>query len=111
MKKILLTACVLCLVSVAKALPDASILISSPDKQIQFRLSLQNDQILYTVLFKNIPVVESSSIAMLLNDKAVYGEVKLKAVQWYQLNEQYPWLGVHATAVNNYKGAKVPLQH
>lgn len=111
MKKILLTACVLCLVSVAKALPDASISISSPDKQIQFRLSLQNDQLQYTVLFKNVPVVERSTIVMLLNDKAVAGKVNIKNVQWYKLNEQYPWLGVHATAVNQYNGAKVPLQH
>ncbi|OQP64430.1 glycoside hydrolase [Niastella vici] len=111
MKKILLTGCVLCLISVAKALPDASILISSPDKQIQFRLSLHDDNFQYTVLFKNVPVVESSTLVMLLNDKAVAGTVNIKSVQWYQLNEQYPWLGVHATAVNNYKGAKIPLQH
>jgi alpha-glucosidase len=113
MKKILLIGCLICFILPAvKALPDASIfLITSPDKQIQFRLSLQNNKFQYTVLYKNVPVVENSPLVMLLNDKAVTGIVNAKAVQYYEINEQYSWLGVHATAVNYCNGLKIPLQH
>jgi alpha-glucosidase len=112
MKKIMLIGYVLCcIITTVKALPDASLLVSSPDKQIQFRLSSKGNQLQYSVLYKNVPVVENSSIAMLLNDKAVGGDLNIKTVQWYEINEQYPWLGVHATAVNNCKGVKIALQH
>jgi alpha-glucosidase len=112
MKKILLICfAVCCIVTAVKALPDASILVPSPDRQIQFRLILENSQLVYTVLYKNVPVIERSSLVMLLNDKAVTGNINIKKVQWYKIDEQYPWLGVHATAVNNCNGIKIPLQH
>ncbi|THU34058.1 glycoside hydrolase family 97 protein [Niastella caeni] len=112
MKKIMLIGyAVCCIISTVKALPDAAILISSPDKHIQFRLSLYDNQFQYEVLFKNVTVIEKSSIVMLLNDKAVSGSLNVKAVQWYEIKEQYPWLGVHAIAVNHCKGIKIPFQH
>ena len=100
-----------CIITTVKALPADTFLLKSPDQQIQFHLSWQNNQLQYTVLYKNVPVVERSSILMLLNAKAVSGSGNVKSIQLYQLNEQYPWLGVHTTAVNNCNGVKIPLQH
>jgi alpha-glucosidase len=111
MKKVVLTAYLIYFIlPVINALPDASILITSPDKQIQFRLFSQDNQLQYAVLYKNVPVIENANMTMLLNGKAVSAVLNAKGVQWYQINEQYPWLGVHATATNNCNGAKILLQ-
>jgi alpha-glucosidase len=112
MKKVVLAGYLVCFILPAvKALPDASILLTSPDKQIQFRLFSQDNQLQYAVLYKEVPVIENSPMAMLLNNKAVSAVLNAKSVQWYQVNEQYPWLGAHATATNNCNGAKILLQH
>ena len=94
----------------SKALPTDTLIVASPDKQIQFRLFDQQNQLQYAVTCKNVPVVANSPIVMLLNDKQIKTAVTSKSVQRYQLNEQYPWWGVHSTAINQCNGAKIPLQ-
>jgi alpha-glucosidase len=87
-----------------------TIQVTSPDRQIQFRLFQHNNQLHYSVTYKSIPVVEKSAIVMLLNDSAIQGKIQTAAIIRYQLNEQYPWLGAHATAINHCSGIKVLLR-
>jgi alpha-glucosidase len=102
---------ILFIIPSVKAFADATLVISSPDKQIEFRLFSRNNKLQFTVLYKNRPVIVNSELIMLLNDKIMRGDLIIKAVQPYEINEQYPWLGVHATAVNNCKGVKIAVQH
>jgi alpha-glucosidase len=95
---------------IASASPVDTILVTSPDRQIQFRLFQQNNQLRFLVTYKNIAVVENSAIVMLLNDSAIQAKVQTSATIRYQLNEHYPWLGAHATAANHCSGIKVLLQ-
>jgi alpha-glucosidase len=112
MKKVLLICYVIFFVLPAlKALPPDTIFIASPDRQIRFKLFLQQNQLQYTVTYKNVPVVTNSPMVLLMNDKEVTGSIKTKNIAPYQVNEQYPWLGAHATATNHCNGAKIPLQH
>jgi len=112
MKKALLISYVVFFVlPTLKALPPDTIFITSPGKQIQFKLFQQQNQLQYAITYRNIPVVTNSPMVMLMNDKEVTGSVKTKSVNRYQINEQYPWPGVHATATNHCNGAKIPLQH
>ena len=97
MKKALLISYVVFFVLPAlKALPPDTIFITSPDKQIQFKLFLQQNQLQYAVTYKNVPVVTNSPMVLLMNDKEVTGAIKTKNINHYQVNEQYPWLGAHA---------------
>src|SRR5688572_9343672 len=94
-----------------QAMPADTILITSPDRQIECKIFQQQNQFQYTVVYKNVPVVAHSSVVQMLNDKEVTGPAKSKAIKRYQIKEQYPWLGVHATAVNHCNGIKIPFQH
>ena len=97
-------------ISTASASPVDTVVVSSPNRQIQCRLFQQNDQLHFTVTYKNIPIVENSQIVMLLNDTVLQRKMQTSAALRYQLNEHYPWLGVHATAINHCSGIKVLLQ-
>jgi len=46
----------------------------------------------------------------LLADAETQG-VKMGRPLRYNINEEYPWRGVHSKAVNHCKGAKIPLTH
>lgn len=112
MKKALLIGYVICFIlPVLQALPADTVLITGPNGEIQFRLFQQQNQFQFTIHYKDVPVVANSSLVQLLNDKAVTGSIQAKAIKRYQINEQYPWLGAHATAVNHCNGIKIPFQH
>jgi alpha-glucosidase len=112
MKKVLLISYVVFFVLPAlKALPPDTIFVTSPDKQIQFKLFLQQSQLQYAVTYKNVPVVTNSPMVLLMNDKEIIGTIKTKDINHYRVNEQYPWLGAHAYATNHCNGAKIPLQY
>lgn len=112
MKRILFTCyMVFFIMNLVQAMPSDTILITSPDRKIECKIFQHLNQFQYTVVYKNVPVVAHSSVVQMLNDKEVTGPVKPKAIKRYQINEQYPWLGVHATAVNHCNGIKIPFQH
>jgi alpha-glucosidase len=112
MKKALLTGFVVfAILPESKALPPDTIIITSPDRQIQFKLYSQQNQLQYSVTYKNVAVVESSPMVLLINDKKITGSIKTQGISRYTINEQYPSLGVHATALNHCNGAKIPWQH
>jgi alpha-glucosidase len=107
---ILIGSILLLAISEVSALPADTVLITSPDQQIQCRLFQQNNQLRFTVTYKNIPVIENSAIVMLLNDTTVQGKLLPSTSFRYQLNERYPLLGAHASAINHCSGMKVLLQ-
>src|SRR5690242_8685163 len=94
----------------ASALPEDTVLVTSPDRQIQYRLFQQNNQLHFAVTYKNISIVENSAMVMLLNDTVLQGKMKTSADLRYQLNERYPLLGAHTAAINHCSGIKVLLQ-
>ncbi|MBO9198866.1 MULTISPECIES: glycoside hydrolase family 97 protein [Niastella] len=97
-------------ISCVRASPADTILITSPDRQIQCRLFQQNSQLHFAVTYNNIPVVENSAIVMMLNDLPVLEKLQIATELRYQLNEHYPWFGAHATAMNLCSGIKILLQ-
>lgn len=111
MKKAIFIGCILFLaIFEVSALPADTIRVTSPNRQIQCKLFQQNKQLHFTVTCNNIPVVENSALVMLLNDKPVNGKIQPAAIHRYQIDEQYAWLGAHATAVDHCSGIKIPLQ-
>lgn len=99
----------LLLLVTAKAFSIDSQVIQSPDKRVTFRLSIQNNSLNYTVFYKDKPVIESSAIRMLIDGVAITDQVKIGRMDSYQLNETYPWYGVHSLAHNHYNGGKIVI--
>jgi alpha-glucosidase len=70
-----------------------------------------SDRLQYEVTFRDRPVVERSRIAITLDGMGVTEALDIGQVEEYQIDETYPWRGVHSTAVNRCRGVKIPLTH
>jgi alpha-glucosidase len=95
---------------ISKAFAADTTIVASPDGQIRFRLFITDHQLRYTVTFRNEPVIEASPMILSIDDKILTDGVKTGMVKRYTINERYPWMGVHAWAINNCKGASIALQ-
>ena len=88
------------------------ITLASPDGRVQFRLSLGDQgRLQYAVTFKDKPVIETSAIGITIDRVDLGGGVQIGKVDRYQVDESYPWYGVHATAVDNCSGVKIGVTH
>ncbi|MVT40146.1 glycoside hydrolase [Chitinophaga oryziterrae] len=95
---------------ISKAFAADTTVVTSPDGQIRFRLFISHHQLQYTVTFRNETVIETSPMILSVDNKILTDEVKPGTVKRYTINERYPWMGVHAWAINNCKGAGIALQ-
>lgn len=85
--------------------------ISSPDGNVQFEVMLCEKRLKYAVTFGHSPVMEESPIRITLDGINLTEGVEIEKVDWYQINETYPWRGVHSRAVNHCNGAAISLKH
>src|SRR5882762_4772292 len=90
-------------------LVKSPILIKSPDGRLSFQLSPGNKDLLFTILSGNIPVISPSPLRFSLDGKPVTDNSRLSGIRRYTIREKYPWLGVHATAVNECNGAELHM--
>jgi len=90
-------------------LVKSPILIKSPDGHLSFQLSPGDKDLLFTILSGNIPVINPSPLRFSLDGKPVTGNSRLSGIRRYTIREKYPWLGVHATAVNECNGAELRM--
>lgn len=86
------------------------IIVKSPDGKIVFSLAVKNNELVYQVNFNNSPVIISSPLIVTLDGKKITSYAKIKDSKKYTVNETYPWLGVHSTAVNHANGMKVSIE-
>ncbi|OGC02308.1 glycoside hydrolase, partial [candidate division KSB1 bacterium RBG_16_48_16] len=88
------------------------IAISSPDSSVQFQLSrLENARLAFAATFLNAPVVEKSPIGITVENVDMGQDVEIGNAELYEINETYPWRGVHAQATNHCNGAKIAVTH
>jgi alpha-glucosidase len=85
--------------------------IVSPDGFVRFTALLQEGQLEYAVAFRGGMVIETSPMRFTLDGVDLTDGVELGKVDRYQMNETYPWRGVHSRAVNHCEGAKIWLKH
>jgi alpha-glucosidase len=101
-------ALVMCVLGFGAVPPrSAAVEVTSPSGAARFFLSSDGGRLTYSVTLAGKPAVESSPLAITIDgasitDKAAFGEVSR-----YQVNETYPRLGVHSTAVNRCNGAVI----
>src|SRR5688572_3842475 len=74
----------------------------SPNGEVRLAVTTDGEQRLqYSVQFRKKPVIENSPINFSADGNALTRGVKLGKAETYELNEKYPWRGVHSTAVNH----------
>jgi alpha-glucosidase len=85
--------------------------VVSPDGKVQLEVSLRDGRLCYAISFNKQPVIEASSLSLSVDGATLTDNVELGEVRNYQVNETYPWRGVHSRAVNHCNGATVALKH
>src|SRR5689334_21836054 len=85
--------------------------ILSPDGTLAFRLEPGSEDLVFTILSRDKPLVLPSPLRFLLDSALITGNVRVKDIKKYSIHERYPWLGAHSTAVNECNGAEIQLLH
>ena len=85
--------------------------IASPDGTVALTLSPNAERLTFTVTLDSAPIVDPSTIAMILDGYDLSSGVVLGNVERYEINETYPWRGAYRIAINHCNGARISLQH
>ncbi len=83
--------------------------ISSPNGRIAFVLLPNAERLTFLATLDGVPAIEPSPLRMELDGYDLSAGVALGAVDRYQIDETYPWMGAHDPAVNRCNGARVSL--
>jgi alpha-glucosidase len=84
--------------------------VASPNGAVRIRLAADGGRLTYSVTLAGKPAVEPSPLAITLDGASITDGAELGEASRYQVNETYPRLGVHSTAVNRCNGAKLRLR-
>jgi alpha-glucosidase len=98
---------VLCVTGDGRAADEVSVL--SPDKSVQFKLFLRDGRLHYAVTFKDRPVIETAPLGFTVDGVELTAGSELGKAKTYQVNDTYPWRGVHSRATDHCNGATIPL--
>src|SRR5690242_4706231 len=98
-------------VAVAHA-AETTVTVASPNRQVEFRLSSNAaGQLRYTVMFRGRAAIEDSPIGITVDGVNLGGGAQIGKAETYRVEEKYPWYGVHSTAVDNCRGARIAMTH
>ncbi|HUG90675.1 MAG TPA: glycoside hydrolase family 97 N-terminal domain-containing protein, partial [Planctomycetaceae bacterium] len=90
----------------------SEIRVASPDKNVEFTLSVGEAELSFTVARGGLAVIDPSPITASVDAVEITrGVVQAGGVERYQIDETYAWRGVRSRAVNRCSGARIPLVH
>ncbi len=90
----------------------APIAITSPNGQVVASVCADSEgRLTYSVRLGGQPVIEPSPLGVVVDGEDLGQGVAVGAVRRSSGNETYPWLGVHSTARNHYRGATIAVTH
>ena len=85
--------------------------VASPNGNVKLTMLPNAERLSLTVTLANTTVLDLSTIIMKLDGYDLSAGVVYDKVERYEIDETYPWHGVHSTAVNRCNGARISLQH
>ena len=85
--------------------------ILSPSGSVQFKIFNSGDQLSFTILYGGNIIIERSSLVMTVDGKPITSNSKMGKIEKYKINESYPWLGAHSTAINRCNGAMISVNN
>jgi alpha-glucosidase len=94
----------------AECFADDAVAVNSPDGKVRLRVFVSQNKLLYSVSFRDKPVIEASPLAMTVDQVPITTGVQFTKTEKYKINETYPWYGVHAQAQNKLNGTKVTFR-
>ena len=91
--------------------PSTTVEVASPDGAVVLTVSTAAGRLEHETRLNGHPVVEPSPMGVRIDGVDLGAGAEIVAVDRYELDERYPWRGVHATAVNRCGAARVTLRH
>src|SRR6266545_2770084 len=86
--------------------------LMSPNGTVALEVSHQGGGPLsYSVLAGRDVVVEPSMLGIVVDSRNLADGVTIGRTERYSIDETYPWYGVHESAVNRCRGARIGLTH
>jgi alpha-glucosidase len=83
--------------------------VRSANGDVRFTVSADGGQLQYRVELRGKVVIENSPVNFSVDGVELTRGIKLGKPEAYEINEKYPWRGVHSTAVNHCRGVKIPV--
>lgn len=104
----LLSVAVFCL-----AVPAAAdVTVASPDGRVHLVLSSNaQGHLQYTVTLNSKNIIEPSLVGIVVDKVDLADGAQIGTPTTYNVDETYPWNGVHSTAVDKCNGVKIALTH
>ena len=95
-----------------EGLPDVRVETESPGGSVGLRVFADTDaRLRFAVTLEGRPVVETSPLGILVDGVNLGEGVEVGEAARYEIDERYPWRGVHAEAVNRCRGIRIALRH
>jgi alpha-glucosidase len=104
-----LTATVVCAAASASAAP--TVRVESPGGDLRYTITADGGRLAHALAREGAPVVERSPLGIRLDGLDLGDGVALGAVERYRTDQTYPWRGVHATAIDRSRGARIGVRH
>jgi len=84
-----------------------AVAIGSPSGMVRFKLNAQDGVLTYSVNFRGKPLIEPSSLGLIVNDKEVASHGTIGKTTQSRVNKTYASRSVHSLAHINYNSASV----
>jgi alpha-glucosidase len=89
----------------------AVVRVESPSGHVRLTLSDAGGRLVQAVTVDGRPVLDASPLGLAVDGVDLGAGARLGAAQRYRTDHTYPWRGVHATAVDRSRGARVSVAH
>jgi alpha-glucosidase len=98
-------------IGLVAAVPTPAVRVTSPNGAVEFDLYRESGRRLtYAVSLGRSAVLEPSHAGIVVDGRDLGADASIVATDAYAIDEQYSWYGVHNTAVNRCRGARVALR-
>jgi alpha-glucosidase len=91
--------------------PRPPVQLQSPNGLLHVVLQPDRDRLTYSISMGRDAVVEQSPLGIIVDGRDLADGVELGRVDTYQVDDRYPWLGVHNPAIRKCRGTRVGLTH
>jgi alpha-glucosidase len=86
--------------------------VTSPDGGVELRVLADDpSRLRWAVSFRGRPVLDPSPLGIVVDGVDLGAGATAGRADAYRADERFPWRGVHSTATNRYRGARLALRH
>jgi alpha-glucosidase len=90
----------------------APVTVASPDAKVAIVIDVdKTGRLIWRATMNRAPVIETSPLGIVVDGVDLGNGVEIQKTNRYNVDEKYPWFGIHSTAVNKASGARVTVRH